>query len=72
MVAPARRRKPGDGTATPPPVSGGPGGDGGPGGGDSNPVGELLSRTAASAQCTLKYPLGPKTSYDACMVSYGY
>ncbi len=41
-------------------------------GGVTKPVTDLLSRTEATLRCTLRYPLGPASSFAACMDSFGY
>lgn len=44
--------------------------DGTPLGSVTKPVTDLLTTTEAIALCTLKFPLGPKTSYDKCVATY--
>jgi membrane-bound lytic murein transglycosylase B len=38
----------------------------------TKPVTKVISFTEATLACGLKYPLGPKSSYDACMDGYGF
>ncbi len=36
------------------------------------PVTQGLSRTEATLRCTLQFPLGPQSSIDACLKTFGY